>query len=133
MNKILMKKMNNRYNRYQPKRQYNKSDSFDKKNRLISVLVVLSVTLLFIINHFHYENKSLQSEIEMLSNEVIEKDDEIISLQKGIDSLKPKPIKVIEKEKPKFLFTRTKKDTTKTPVKPIVVPVVTTPVDTNSH
>ena len=31
----------------------------------------------------------------------------------------------IEKEKPKFFFTRTKKDTTKTPVKPIVVPVVT--------
>ena len=64
---------------------------------------------------------------------LIEKDDEIISLQKRIDSLKSKPIKVIEKEKPKFLFTRTKKDTTKTPVKPIVVPVVTTPVDTNSH
>ena len=125
MNKILMKKMNNRYNRYQPKRQYNKSDSFDKKNRLISVLVVLSLTLLFIINHFNYENESLQSEIDMLSNELIEKDDQIISLQKGIDSLKPKPIKVIEKEKPKFLFTKTKKDTTKTPVKPIVVPVVT--------
>ena len=120
-----MKKMNNRYNRYQPKRQYNKSDSFDKKNRLISVLVVLSLTLLFIINHFNYENESLQSEIDMLSNELIEKDDQIISLQKGIDSLKPKPIKVIEKEKPKFLFTKTKKDTTKTPVKPIVVPVVT--------
>jgi len=119
--------MNNRYNRYQPKRQYNKSDSFDKKNRLISVLVLLSLTLLFIINHLHYENESLQSEIEMLSNEVIEKDDQI-TLQKGIDSLKPKPIQVIEKEKPKFLFTRTKKDTTKTPVKPIVVPVVTTPV-----
>ena len=120
-----MKKMNNRYNRYQPKRQYNKSDSFDKKNRLISVLVVLSLTLLFIINHFNYENESLQSEIDMLSNELIEKDDQIISLQKGIDSLKPKPIKVIEKEKPKFLFTKTKKDTTNTPVKPIVVPVVT--------
>jgi hypothetical protein len=123
-----MKKMNNRYNRYQQKRQYNKSDSFDKKNRLISVLVVLSLTLLFIINHFHYENKSLQSEIEMLSNEVIEKDDQIISLQKVIDSLKPKPIKVIEKEKPRLFLTRSKKDTTKTPVKPIVVPVATTPV-----
>ena len=123
-----MKKMNNRYNRYQQKRQYNKSDSFDKKNRLISVLVVLSLTLLFIINHFHYENKSLQSEIEMLSNEVIEKDDQIISLQKVIDSLKPKPIKVIEKEKPRLFLTRAKKDTTKTPVKPIVVPVATTPV-----
>ncbi len=120
--------MNNRYNRYQPKRAYNKSDSFDKKNRLISVLVVLSISLLFIINHFNYENRSLQSEIEMLSNELIEKDDQIISLQKGIDSLKPKTIKVIEKEKPKLFFTRTKKDTTKTPVKPIVVPVVTTPV-----
>lgn len=133
MNKILMKKMNNRYNRYQPKRQYNKSDSFDRKNRLISVLVVLVLTLLFIINHFHYENESLQNEIEMLSNEVIEKDNQIISLQKEIDSLKPKPIKIIEKEKPKFLLTKPKKDTTKTHVKPIVVPVVTTPVDTNSH
>ena len=127
MNKILMKKMNNRYNRYQPKRQYNKSDSFDKKNRLISVLVVLSISLLLYCL-FNYENKSLQNEIEMLSNELIEKDDQIISLQKGIDSLKPKPITLIEKEKPKFLFTKTKKDTTKTPVKPIVVPVVTTPV-----
>ena len=38
-----------------------------------------------------------------------------------------------DKIKNLFLFTRTKKDTTKTPVKPIVVPVVTTPVDTNSH
>jgi cell division protein FtsL len=122
-----MKKMNNRYNRYQQKRQYNKSDSFDKKNRLISVLVVLSLTLLFIINHFHYENESLQSEIEMLNNEVIEKDDQISSMTKEIESLKPKPIKVIEKEKPRLFLTRTKKDTTKT-VNPIVVPVVTTPV-----
>ena len=123
-----MKRMNNRYNRYQPKRQYNKSDSFDKKNRLISVLVVLSVTLLFIINHFHYENKSLQSEIEMLNNELTQKDDQISSMVKEIESLKPKTIKVIEKEKPRLFLTRTKKDTTKTPVKPIVVPVVTTPV-----
>ena len=128
-----MKKMNNRYNRYQPKRQYNKSDSFDKKNRLISVLVLLSLTLLFIINHFHYENESLHSEIEMLNSEISEGDYKISSMRKEIDSLKPKPIKVIEKKKPKFIFTRTKKDTTKTPVKPIVVPVVTTPVDTNSH
>ena len=125
--------MNNRYNRYQPKRQYNKNQSFDRKNRLISVLVVLALTLLFIINHFHYENEGLQNEIEMLNNEVIEKDNQIHSLQKEIDSIKPKPIKVIEKEKPKFLFTRTKKDTTKAPVKQVVVPVVTTPVDTNSH
>ena len=128
MNKILMKKMNNRYNRYQPKRQYNKSDSFDKKNRLISVLVILSLTLLFIINHLHYEIESLQSEIEMLNSEISEGDYKISSMIKEIDSLKPKPIKVIEKEKPKFLFTKTKRDTTKTPVKPIVVPVVTTPV-----
>jgi cell division protein FtsL len=125
--------MNNRYNRYQPKRQYNKNQSFDRKNRLISVLVVLVLTLLFIINHFHYENRSIYSEIEMLNNEIVEKDNQIISLQKQMDSLKPKPIKLIEKEKPKFLFTKTKKDTTKAPVKQIVVPVVTTPVDTNSH
>lgn len=124
--------MNNRYNRYQPKRQYNKSDSFDKKNRLISVLVVLSLSLLFIINHLHYENESLRDEMEMLSNEISERDKVISSMTKEIESLKPKN-KVIEKEKPKFFFTRTKKDTTKTPVSPIVVPVVTTPVDTNSH
>lgn len=128
MNKILMKKMNNRYNRYQPKRQYNKSDSFDKKNRLISVLVILSLTLLFIINHFNYENESLQSEIEMLDNELTQKDDQISSMIKEMESLKPKTIKLIEKEKPRLFFTRTKKDTTKTSVNPIVVPVVTTPV-----
>jgi hypothetical protein len=63
----------------------------------------------------------------MLNNEVIEKDDQISSMTKEIESLKPKPIKVIEKEKPRLFLTRTKKDTTKT-VNPIVVPVVTTPV-----
>ena len=124
--------MNNRYNRHQTKRGYNKTQSFDKKNRLISVLVVLAISLLFIINHFNYENKSLQDEMNMLNNEISERDKEIFTMRKEIESLKPKPIKVIEKEKPRFFF-RTKKDTTKTPVKPIVVPVVTTPVDTNSH
>jgi cell division protein FtsL len=117
--------MNNRYNRYNAKRNYNKGESFDKKNRLISVLVVLALTLLFIINHFHYENKSLHGEMEMLNNEISERDTEIFNLRKEIDSLKPKPIQVIEKVKPKFTFTKSKKDTTKTPVKPIVVPVVT--------
>lgn len=125
--------MNNRYNRYQTKRPYNKGESFNRKNRLISVLVVLAITLLFIINHLHYENKSLHSEIDMLNNEISEMDSEMTNLKKEIDSLKPKPIQIIEKEKPKFTFTKSKKDTTKTPVKPIVVPVVTTPVDTNSH
>ena len=117
--------MNNRYNRYNAKRNYNKGESFDKKNRLISVLVVLALTLLFIINHFHYENKSLHSEMDMLNNEISERDTELFNLKKEIDSLKPKPIPVIEKEKPKFTFMKSKKDTTKTPVKPIVVPVVT--------
>ena len=127
MNKILMKKMNNRYNRYQPKRQYNKSDSFDKKNRLISVLVVLSLTLLFIINHFNYENESLQSEIEMLDNELTQKDDQISSMIKEMESLKPKTIKLIEKEKPKLPIKKIKKETTKVD-EIIVEPVVTTPV-----
>ena len=115
-----MKKMNNRYNRYQQKEQYNKNDSFDKKNRLISVLVLLAITLLFILNHLHDENKSLRDEMNMLNSEISEGDYKISSMRKEIDSLKTKPIQVIEKEKPKFLSTRTKKDTTKTPVKPIV-------------
>lgn len=119
--------------RYQAKRQYNKSDSFNRKNRLISVLIVLTISLLFIINHFNYENKSLYTEMEMLNNEIIERDNKISLLTREIDSLKPKPIKVIEKKKTNFFLIKTKKDTTKTNVKPIVVPVVTTPVDTNSH
>lgn len=125
--------MNNRYNRYQTKRTYNKGESFNRKNRLISVLIVLALTLLFIINHLHYENKSLHSEMDMLNNEISERDTELFKLKNEMDSLKPKPIQVIEKVKPKFTFTKNKKDTTKTPVKPIVVPVVTTTVDTNSH
>ena len=114
-------------NRYNKRNYYDKNHNLDKKNRLIYTLVIISIILLFVINKSYYENKNLSIEIERLNYDINEKDSMIYILNTEIESLKPKTIKVIEKEKPKFFFTRTKKDTTKTSAKPIV-PVVTTPV-----
>ena len=116
----------NTMNRYK-RNYYDKNHNIDKKNRLISTLILISIILLIVINRSYYDNKNLSIEIERLNYDINEKDSMIFILNTEIESPKPKPIQVIEKEKPKLPIKKIKKETTKVD-EIIVEPVVTTPV-----
>lgn len=101
----------NRYNnRYQYKRDYNKSELIDKKNKTISILIILIVILLFVINHLYYDKKSLYSDIEINNNDldeiVKEKDAEVKKLRIIIDSLQKEKLKPVEDKKIKVFKPR---------------------------
>ena len=97
-------------NRYQYKRDYNKSELIDKKNKTISVLIILIVILLFVINHLYYDKKSLYSDIESNSNDlnevVKEKDAEVKKLRIIIDSLQKEKLKPVENKRIKVFNPR---------------------------
>lgn len=97
-------------NRYQYKRDYNKSELIDKKNKTISVLIILIIVLLFIINHLNYDKKSLYSDIKSNNNElneiVREKDAEVKKLRIIIDSLQKEKLKPVEDKKIKVFKPR---------------------------
>ena len=112
----------NKYN--YTRRYYDKDHSIDKKNKLIAVLVLTVITLLFILNHFYYENSSLNKEIEGLNYEILEKESEINKIKTFVDSIKPKQTNIKVIEKPKYFNKKIKKDTLKITTKTISEPVV---------
>ena len=97
-------------NRYQYKRDYNKSELIDKKNKTISLLIILIVILLFVINHLHYDKKSLYSDIKSNRNDlneiVREKDAEVKKLRIIIDSLQKEKLKPVGDKKIKVFKPR---------------------------
>ena len=117
-------------NRYQYKRDYNKSELIDKKNKTISVLIILIVILLFVINHLYYDKKSLYSDIESNSNDlndvVKEKDAEVKKLRIIIDSLQKEKLKPVENKKTKVFKPRKEEVKTETVEQPTIVVTDTT-------
>lgn len=117
-------------NRYQYKRDYNKSELIDKKNKTISVLIILIVILLFVINHLHYDKKSLYSDIKSNNNDlneiVREKDAEVKKLRIIIDSLQKEKLKPVGDKKIKVFKPRKEEVKTETVEQPTIVVTDTT-------
>jgi hypothetical protein len=113
-----MKKMNNRYQR---RPYYNKNAAIDKKNRIITILIIIIGVLVYVLNYqretingLEYENLSNLHEIKEVSKDVSKLNTKIDSLEKPVVAIKPKKDIKVFKPKPKE-----KLDTSTTP--PVVI------------
>ena len=113
-------------NRYQRRPYYNKNSAIDKKNRVITILIIVIGVLLYSLNYQRQTINGLEDENFSSLQDINESTDKIKELNLKIDSL-TKPVIMVQPKKEVKVFkqkTKEKLDTSTIKTTPVVIDTI---------